>query len=103
MKLKGISNKGLKRIAKTIKTAIAMDPDNLERCGYITVRSNPSIEEKFREIGVEVPEMPEQGPMMYAGDQIGSVDNFSGMKFTDKNFVWEHKDLFEEIGFWYTN
>lgn len=80
-----------------------MDRRRLDDCGYISVHTTPKVEQLFRDDGFDIPEHPKQGPIKFKGKTVGRADNFSGIVFKDKDFVWKHRRLFEQTPFWYTN
>lgn len=74
----------------------------------ISILGGDKSEEQFREAfkdSIVIPKYPETGEVTYDGNKIGYVDGFSGLVFTDMNWVKTHLDkinvIIKETGFWY--
>lgn len=82
---------------------------DLKRLGdSITILGGDKNEEKFREAfkdHIVIPAFPNTGDVTYDGNNVGYVDNFSGLVFTDVKWIATHldkiNDIIKETGFWY--
>jgi hypothetical protein len=54
---------------------------------------------RLSKLGVEIPPIGKSGPIIFKGKKVGSASGFSGILFTDKDFITEYvKDVL-----WYVN
>ena len=80
----------------------AIDPKRLGKS--ISIWGGDKAEEMFREAfkGLNIPKQPNTGDVTIDGNKVGFVDNFSGLVFTDMNWVSSNLEkIVAKTGFWY--